>query len=304
MREYFDKAVDAVKEGIEQTTAMVSKPLEVVTSSIGKIPYFGALLTAGEGEEQQFDEKHYFVIPFRQSEIGYSLHSIRCLPKDVPPINDLPKKRIFHVPNEETDELVKTLLLETAAIAPPEKEEGDRLGDPLMNLADQIDQVDGKVTNGILLIGGLVAFLNPLVGAGIAAKALIPGLAGAVSKFGLRSVGKVANDMQLNSDIRQAENEVLMEFKGSETVKLLNPVIRELEMSLNTSESEHDPLLSFDFETVTFDGAPDRRLLRLTCQAITNQYEPALASERAAKQAGLRGKEYRWLDLVREVAKH
>lgn len=304
MRELFDKAVDAVKEGIEQTTALVAKPLESVTSSIGQIPYVGALLTSGEDENQEYDEKHYFVIPFRQGEVGYALHSIRCLPNDVPPINDLPKKRLFHVPSEQTDELVKTLLLETSQVSGPPPAEGTRMGDPLMHLADQIDRVDDKVTNGMLLIGGLVAFFNPLVGAGIAAKALIPGIAGAVSKLGLRSAGKAANDMQLNSEIRRAEKEVLKEFQGSETVKLVNPVIRELEVSLNTTEADHDPLLSFDFEEVTFEGRPDRHLLRLTCQAVTKQYEAALADKQAAQDCGLRDKELRWLDLVREVAKH
>ena len=137
---------------------------------------------------------------------------------------------------------MKTSLLETSRVGGPPPAEGSRLGDPLLHLADQIDRMDDKVTNGMLLIGGLVAFFNP--------------------------------------------------------------VIRELEVSLNTAESDHDPLLSFEFEEVTFDGRPDRHLLRLTCQAIAKQYDAALSDQPTAQACGLRDKELRWLDLVREVAKH
>lgn len=304
MREYLDKAVNAVKETLDQTGEWVSRSTDLITTKIGELPYLGALLVSGEDEEQVFDEKHYFVIPYRATEVGYALHSVRCLPNDVPPINDLPKKRFFHVPNENTDELIKTLLVEQVGKDHPPETEPSGMGDPLMDLADQIDKLDHKVTNGVLLIGGLVSLFNPLVGVGIAAKALIPGIAGAASKFGLRSVGKTVNEVQLNNEIRRAEKEVLKEFQGSETVKLINPIVRELEVSLNTSEADHDPLLSFDFETVEFDGEISCHLTRLTCRALTNQYALMMRNEAAAKEAGLRDKEIRWLDLVKEVAKH
>ncbi|MGB0581658.1 MAG: hypothetical protein ACPGVU_18330 [Limisphaerales bacterium] len=298
MREYFDKAVNAVKETIE--SAVLSKPLDMVTASVGKLPYLGVLLVSGPEEEQQYDEKHYFVIPYRASEAGYALHSFRCLPNDVPPINDLPKKRFFHLPHESTEELVKKLLRDQAGDSVDEEKE--RSGDSMIELADKIDKIDGKVTNGMLLIGGLAAFINPLVGAGIAAQALLPGIAGAVSKFGLRSLGEKVNDMQLNSEIRQAEKEVLKEFEGSETSKIVNPIVRELKVSLNTAPDGHDPLLVFDFETVEFAGEPDRHLRRLSCRALTNQYAPIVGDARLEKIAGLRDKELRWLGLVKEIA--
>ncbi|WHI51728.1 hypothetical protein P3339_02525 [Microbulbifer sp. MLAF003] len=47
---------------------------------------------------QVFDEKHYFVIPFELSEVGFTLHTMRCLPKETPEVNDLPKRRIFTSP--------------------------------------------------------------------------------------------------------------------------------------------------------------------------------------------------------------
>lgn len=299
MREYFDKAVDAVKGTIESTGALLSKPLEMVSSTVGKLPYMGALLVSAPEEEQRFDEKHYFVIPFRVSEAGYALHSIRCLPTDVPPINDLPKKRFFHLPHESTDELVEKLLREQAKIVDGKS----KAGDSLIELADRIDQIDDKVTNGMLLIGGLVTFVNPLVGAGIAAQALIPGIAGAVSKYGLRSAGKTVNDLQLNREIRKAENKVLAEFHGTATLKIVNPIVRELEISLNTPPDGHDPLLAFDFETAKFAGKSDRRLRRLTCRAVTNQYARIIGNRQREESAGLREKEIRWLDLVKEIAR-
>lgn len=302
MRKYLDKAVNTIKETLGKSGELVSRPMEVVSGTIGKLPYVGALLVSDADEKQQFDEKHYFVIPFRATEVGYSLHSIRCLPSDVPPINDLPKKRFFHVPNENTDQLVKHLLLGQVDRSTDAEKSG--IGDSLIDLADQIDRLDTKVTKGVLLIGGLVSLLNPLAGVGIAARAMIPGLASAASKFGLRAVGKAANTAQLNLEIRNAERDVLREFQGSATVKLINPIIRELEISLNTTEADHDTLLSFDFETAKFAGETDRHLLKLTCRALTNQYASVLADKDALLKASLRQNEVRWLELVSEIAKH
>jgi len=230
---------------------------------------------------------------------------LRFFPKDIPPINDLPKRRFFHVPDARTDELVRQLLNEEAKrefTKGQPRRGASQSGQPLKDLADQIDKVDGRLTKGMLLIGGLVAFANPAVGVALAAHAVLPGLAGAVSKFGLRNIGDRLNQAQLNKEIRTAQKRILSEFKGSTTVKVENPVLKELELSLNTDEPEHDPIMEFDFEAAEFGNLSDQHLAPLTYHAISNQYEEVLKSPDACHEAGLRDKEVRWLGLIRKMA--
>ncbi|MBG88093.1 MAG: hypothetical protein CMO80_14485 [Verrucomicrobiales bacterium] len=136
----------------------------MVRDALGQIPYVGALITSGA------DEEHYFIVPYRLAEHGYALHSIRVLPTDVPPINGLEKRRYFHVQNDQTDELIRTLLLNTAS---PVKQEG-------------------------------------------------------------------------------------------KTKKLVNPVLRQFEISLNSQENENDPLLGCDLNDLSFSVGDQRHMSRGT----------------------------------------
>ena len=58
----------------------------------------------------------------------------------------------------------------------------EQLGKGLRALLGNIDKVDKKVFNGVLLVGSLVALVNPVVGAAVAAKALIPSVGMLLSK--------------------------------------------------------------------------------------------------------------------------
>ena len=300
MKRSFDNALGNVKGFIRRSGDLVAEPLRTVKGAIGQLPYVGSLVNIAAESDQDYDEKHYLVIPFRASEIGYALHSVRCLPTDVPPINDLPKRRLFHLPHADTENLVRRVLLDHRARS--EKASVGNRGDSLIELADEIDRVDTKVTNGMLLLGGLVAFLNPAVGLGIAARSVIPGLAGAVAKFGLRSIGKTVNEVQVRQEIRAAEKEVLREFSGSAAEKIVNPIIRELEMSLNSGEEERDPLLSFDLDECRFPRGDSKRLRRMTCEALAALYRDVLTDPRKMRACGLREKEVRWLGLICDMA--
>ncbi len=71
-----------------------------VMQMVGGLRLFGS--TQSLSADQAFDERHYFLVPDPRCEDGYSLVVTRCLPEGVPPINDLPKRRILHLPHPES----------------------------------------------------------------------------------------------------------------------------------------------------------------------------------------------------------
>jgi hypothetical protein len=112
------------------------------------------------------------------------------LPEGVGPKNELPKRRVFHLPSGVSEERLEELLEQQIAgrkLASAEK--GSDLADRVDEIAAEIDAKSNLVTGGLLLIGGAVAIANPVVGVGIAAKALLPGVGGVLSKFGAKALG-------------------------------------------------------------------------------------------------------------------
>jgi len=216
----------------------------------------------------------------------------------------LPFLFLFHVPNEHTDALIRELLSKQINDHYKETDPNKQgyKGDSFLSLADEIDKIDTKLTHGILLIGGLVAFVNPLVGVTIAAKALIPGIGGMVSKFGLRNIGKKINRREREKEIKKAKKKVLSEFKGTNTKKVVNPILRELELAISTDESEHDPLMDFDFNAIDFVGKDNARLQELTFSAIANTYRDILENKSLWKEASLGPEDIRWLNIINEVS--
>ena len=228
---------------------------------------------------------------------------MRCLPEGVPPINDLPKRRLFHLPNESAMPTVEHILL-TEARATAEKipTSAGSVGVRLSEIADQIDRIDGKVFNGVLLIGGLVALINPLAGATVAAKALIPSIGILLSKYGLKYASDAANSREMAKRIRAAEKEVLRQFRGSGTESIVNPLLLKLSRAVETSASEYDPILDFNSDVISFGERDRDRLFKLTCQAITNTYGDVIDEPSCWERAKLGPEDIRYLTLLRQLA--
>jgi hypothetical protein len=294
------------KQVSDKINTLLKEGTELVSDNIGRLPFLASNEQTYSSVEQQYDEKHYFLIPYRLSDVDYTFYSMRVLPDGVAPINDLPKKRIFHFPNEHSESLVEEILLRQLRqnYAEVERPSSTTLGDRLIEVADEIDKVDGKITKGMLLIGGLVALVNPIVGAGFAATSLIPGLGASLSKFGLKNLGQKWNDKQLADELLQAEKKVLGEFKGANTDYIVNPILRELEIALNTDESQHDPSKSFDFRCFHFDSEDNARLTNLTFRVITNTYHDLLDDEKLHAQAHLGPEDIRWLRAVAKTVEN
>lgn len=138
---------------------------------------------------------------------------------------------------------------------------GDRKS-TLERLADDIDALDTKLTYGMLLIGGLTAIFNPLVGAGIAAKALLPGVGGLINKYGLRPFGQKMSRQQMEK------------------------------------EAEHDPMLPPLFEQGSIPDLENERWRELTEKAIFHVYKDIYADQEQHLNAQLGPEDIRWFKAM------
>jgi hypothetical protein len=287
-KKMFGSMTDKVSEELTTRFALVK---EVVNG----LPVFVSSQKSSK-YKTDYDEKHYFVIPFVQSEAGYSLHSMRCLPDHVPEINNLPKRRIFHFPNEHYEASLKHHMLEAArenAIAT-----GMENVSSLEQLANSIDELDRKLTYGMLLVGGLAAIFNPLIGAGIAVKALLPGVGGLLSKYGLRPAGEKLTRSQVEKAAKLAEEQVSKAFAESNTIKVENPILQELELALRTTEQEHDPLLDPNLANGSIPELDSERWRELTEIAIFNVYKDIYQNPKKHKDANLGPEDIRWFSTM------
>ena len=106
-KQALSNATDTVTNKV---TSEFKNGLSIVKEVVNGLPVFASLEQSAT-YQTEYDEKHYFVIPYRLSETGFSLHTIRCLPKNVHELNDLPKRRVFHFANEYAEGTLKLPLL-------------------------------------------------------------------------------------------------------------------------------------------------------------------------------------------------
>ena len=302
----FSKWLDQAKElsysALARTTDVVGAGYGYVSSAITNSRLF-ASTESSSTYDTNIDEKHYLLVPDRLAPAGYSIYVMRLLPDGVPPINDLPKHRVFHLPHENSMPTLQEILLANArdqAAADGTSPEG--FGERLHDLADHVDNLDTKMFNGVLLIGGLVALVNPVAGAAVALHAVIPSVGMLLSKYGLRFAGDTLNEKQLANKIAAAEKGVLTQFKGAKTDSIVNPVLRQLNLALDTTELQYEPVLAFDSEEIEFGDKDRERFLNLTCKAIANTYKKTIADKRKWKEACLGPEDIRYLRLIFEIA--
>lgn len=272
-----------------------------VTELVGNLRLFGSTTTSST--EQNFDERHYFLVPDTRSEDGYSLVVTRCLPEGVPPINDLPKRRVLHLPHVEAEAMLRSLLIRQAqAVELSKPAQGKSMGDRARELADHIDALDDRVFGGVLLIGGLVAIFNPLAGAAIAAKSLIPALGMLASKYGLRVAEESLNQADMKRKVKQADKDVLRQFRDSQAVQQVNAILTITERALRTTEDEFDPMLELHTLLQSEIADEERRMFRLASSAVLDVFDTAMRSPREANKAGLGPEDLRYLELLKSFA--
>lgn len=262
-------------------------------SSLGSIPLLSSIQPRVEEPDFGSDERHYFLVPFRPAPENYALYTLRVLPDGIGPENDLPKRRIFHLPGEGSRPALEELLrnqLSGKTLA----EIGDDtpLADRLDQVADDIDRSSTLVTGGLLLIGGAVAFANPVAGAVIAAKAIIPSLGSKVSTRAFGYVGDKLRKFQGDRSESKARKEAEKEVNRLKPELQTNPLLALLEEAIAISDEMHDPAL----DPKNFpDDLDEARACSLAAEAIWSCYQPVVSSEIPLAEARLHQADADWL---------
>jgi hypothetical protein len=251
---------------------VVGAGIGFVGSTIGGIKLFGSTENSSIYEHEKFDEKHYFLIPDLSSEYEYSLYIMRVLPDGVPPLNDLPKQRVLHLPDQSAMPTVHAILKADARETASRDPQDNVISSKIDEIVDAIDKIDEKAFQGVLLVGGLVALVNPVAGAVVAAKAIVPSIGVFVSKFGLKLASETVSSIDLSNRVKSAEKEVLKQFKGASTIEVINPVLLEFDAAVRRGQKLEIPL-KFDAGKTELAWKDSERFLSLTYTAICNSYE-------------------------------
>jgi len=292
----FEKGLKSVSSIADRAIDEISNKYELVKEVINDLPVFVSSEKTKKYGTELCDEKHYFVVPFMLSDVNIALHTMRCLPEGVPEVNDLPKRRVFHFPNSHSEAMVRDLLLNHAKEYVETNHSLD--SNTLINLANDIDSLDKKLTYGMFLVGGIAAIANPLLGAGIAAKALLPGAAGLLSKYGIRPASEKLSESQLEKQIQQAKDKVQNDFESASTIQVVNPILQELELALRTAEKEHDPIIDFNLASGNIRELDSERWRELTETAIHHIYSEVVDKPEKHKEACLGPEDIRWLKII------
>ncbi len=296
MKEFIKKGMKTIESAADVVAGEISSGFTLVKEKVNGLPIFISLENSRSFDGIEYDEKHYFVIPYNLSEYNFALHTMRCLPTSTPEINDLPKRRVFHFSNEHSENMLKEYMRQSARDIVQNSRSGNL--NNLEALANDIDVLDKKLTYGMLMVGGIAAIFNPLIGAGIAVKALLPGIAGLVNKYGVRPIGENLTRRQLEKDVKAAEEQVTNEFEDSSTLRVINTILQELEFALSTTEKEHDPLIDPNLANGSIPEIEHERWRELTETAICHVYEEVYKDSRLHKKASLGAEDIRWLKTM------
>ena len=295
MKQFFEKAKSSITAGANALTQELETRVQLVKKAVNGLPVLVSLERQAS-QRIQYDEKHYFVIPLQLSEAGFSLHTVRALPPGVPEVNALPKRRVFHFPTEYHEDTLRQFMVSAAQNMAIEQHQDSK--STLERLADDIDALDNKLTYGMIVVGGIAAIFNPLLGAGIAAKAVLPSVTGLLNKYGLKPIGEKATQAQIEQRAKDAEAHVLQQFSESTTLKVINPILAELEFALRTSEQEHDPLYDPNLADGSIAALEDALWRPLTEKAIYHVYQGIIEDPSQHKAAKLGPEDIRWLRVL------
>ena len=294
-----DPIVKSAKDVAALSARLVEDGVGVIKGSIGSIPLFAGTKVYVAEEGMGADETHYFLVPFRAIERGYAIGTQRVLPEGIGPENDLPKRRVFHLPaNTEIETLERFLADDLADENAAAADSSSDLADRLDAVANEIDKKSTVVTGGLLLIGGAVAIANPLVGVGIAAKALIPGVGSVISRHGIKKVGDMLRKKRAEDIEDEAEKQAEKEVKRMKPEVHTNVLLSLLEEAVSNSDPEFDPMME---DQGAADDVASMRVRSITAESIVNTYREVISgSDENLQEARLDPADLRWLKSLED----
>ncbi|MDA7614431.1 hypothetical protein N8586_04790 [Verrucomicrobiales bacterium] len=163
---------------------------------------------------------------------------------------------------------------------------------------------------GLIVIAGVVAVSNPLLGVGIAAKSLLPSLGAKFSSEGWRHVGEKLKRRQTAQTEKDSVKGAEKELRSVRAEVIVNPLLQPLEKALVTSVNEFDPLatlmnlasslpvpLAGWSSFVTACPARGMAWYQMTARAIDQVYREIKLRE--FSKANLGPEDLRWLKTLR-----
>lgn len=246
----------------------------------------------------QVEEEHYFAVPFPGSEDGLRLHVSTLRPPGVPAVNDLPKRKIFHVPSalhwRSVAEHVTARARDAAAETQGRESSLERLSKSALRWM-------AGSSVALPAVGGLVALQSPWLGGGIATLAFAPAIVGALTAMTVVPAAIYGKRRRVHRAEVAAEHLARKELSGSDVAMLVNPLLAHLLMALDTSEEEYDPLFdeydppeSVDVHTLTEVWEHE------TIDALRAVYGPVCEDPSQIEALGMGPEDVRWLEVLFE----
>lgn len=302
---------DPILRTAKQVTAFAQKALEggksFVTTSWNKIPLFASTEAVTHDEDTLTDETHYFMIPFRPAKQGYALYTARRLPRGYAAVNDLPKARVFHLPGPGSEELLERLILDQAVQKKKDEARPDEIkpiAERLSEIGEEVDKQASRLTGGLLIVGGVVAIVNPVIGVGILAHALAPAIGAKLGGEGLKYLGEKGRQRRTENEEKKREQEAKAELKSIQIKIAVNPLLQTLEEALGTTAEEFEPMLDgYDFARFAMDGWQGQQMLQLTARAVGSVYAAVLKNPKTHAEANLGPEDVRWLETLKGFEK-
>lgn len=188
-----NEAGDWVRDRITDVSSLHSEAFQYVSMLISD-------------NEDAVDTMHYFCLPDSTSNVPFIIHTQRVVPAGVKS-NELPKRRVFHVPvGTSMEEVVDSAKAMDRELVKGTGSWRKDAGESLNSLANGIDDVGRILTGGTLLVGALVVIFNPIAGLILMGKSLLPSLGVDVANAGARTLSSSLKESAEQSVTKEVEN--------------------------------------------------------------------------------------------------
>ena len=297
MNKILKKLTEGATDAGSLARSITASGIHSVSEAFQGTKLFSAL-SASSDQYVEYDETHYLLVPLLQGNEKFAIYTKRILPPDIGATNALPKARIFHVPNETAKETLEQKLIANMVELKISGNPGSsEFADALEKLADQIDNKTNTISGGLILIGGAVAIVNPVLGVGIAAKALFPSIGAKASKIGAEYVGNKLRSWNRSSTKSKLQKTASKEVNKLKPTVYSNPILRSLDAISTNPETNFDP--TFDSRNWTDQFDPPH-YYKVTAEAIREVYQDISDSiqTRTLKKAHIQ-----WIQSLVETAK-
>ena len=247
MHELWSQYLDRLREAPDAALEWGRSGVAFLKSSVGSLPFFAATSADTAPGNPERDETHYFLVPDPCEAGGFTLAERRRLPEGTGAVNSLPKVRVFHVHDPAAVALLEDRLagkISAKKLRPSGVE--DDLAARLEQLGEEIDRQSHWVTGGLILVGGAVAVANPVMGIGIAAHALLPGLGAKLAKFGFGATADTLKRAGGSWRANSARKEAASEVKQMKAELLIDPVLTFFDRMVATGLADTPDLAEMD----------------------------------------------------------